>query len=575
MRATLLVFGAVAVLASAGCSGVPSSSRPEFVKSVGGGSPPPLPTSTPEAGADPASIVAGFLAANVNPLDAKHSTARQFLAPEQSAKWDDSTATVVDSYQVGSMNAATRTVPVSVVKIGMLTRQGVYAPVPGSPGGTASEAVTLSFVMKLVNGQWRIQVPGQGLIVRATELASSGSSAYKLRSLYFLDSAGRHLVADPRYTALTGPALAKWLLERLQEGPQQTLSNAVQKLPEQINLKAAEVTERSGVGIELPGSGQLDPDARTRLASQLANTFAQSAQPAPITITDGGRPVTYDKDHLLAAAGTLNNPPAFYILDGSLRQQNGDPVDGPLGLKTYGLTSAALALSPDGSGNFLVAGVTKAGGASTLLVGTLKGGLRKAGIPPGELTRPSWAPDQSEVWVGRGSTLYRVARAARPVAVPINLGPGSAAQIRAVRVSPDGARLVLVLAADQGPASAYVGTVARQGASVRVEALAPITPSNVDLTDIDWNDQTTLYAIGVGPSGYGVWSVQADGAAWTERNRQGLPAAPQTIAAAPGAVAWVSSNGGVFKQDGPNQTWVSPFQPLNATVVGRSPTYLE
>jgi hypothetical protein len=247
---------------------------------------------------------------------------------------------------------------------------------------------------------------------------------------------------------------------------------------------------------------------------------------------------------------------------------------GELGTGQDQLTSVALA-SRAGSKDLLVAGVSGPVTDSRLLVGTDRAGLRPTTLH-GRLSRPSWAPNLDEVWVGDGSRVYRVARGGRPTEVPVS-GPGPlTGRVRALRFSPDGSRVALVLSASGGgSAQVWVGLVVRNGAQaqVRVDSLEPISPQGIVVTDVAWNDQLKLFTIGTVPgTGEGhVYEVQVDGSLWTPRSgTEDLPGPPDSITVTQDAPAWVSVGGTVWAQSG--GSWASPN---GRTAFGTNPVYVE
>ncbi|MCL2781008.1 MAG: LpqB family beta-propeller domain-containing protein [Actinomycetia bacterium] len=580
IRVALVVLVGLA-LAATGCSNVPGSSRPQVIKSMGPAAQPPLPLITPPAGVDPATIVSQFLSLNVDTRDDKHQAAKQFLTPQAQTRWSDKTATVVSGYSVSPMDAKTRTVTVNVVKVGQLAANGIYTSVVQDQG-TGAETVPLSYAMTKVNGQWRIEQPAPGLVVRESDMSSSLATAYQLRALYFFDLSGKHLVADPRYSPLTGQALANWLLAQFIAGPRQELANAVLPLPDQVNGRAVSVVVSGALtSVEIPGASALDHDSLRRLAAQLANTFAVEISDSITQITDGGHPVAvpgvgaaFTVSDFAPAQGSLSGPPVWFlngqgvIVDGD----TGLAVEGPLGEQPIGLTSIAVGRNGS-SEDYRVAGTVGPADGARLLVGTFATGLRDSGLPPGPLGRPAWLSEAGEVWVGDGPYLIRVPSDEPPVTVPLTMPVGEVTAIKAVRFSADGVRVALVLAAG-GSSMCYVGVIERGGSSVRVDNLVPVTPASVTVTDVDWNDVTTLYVAGDGPGAFSVWQVQSDGSAWTDRQAGGLPATPDSITVAWQAPAWVSADGWVYTQS--RASWQSPpFQPENIQVRGASPAYLK
>ncbi len=91
-------------------------------------------------------------------------------------------------------------------------------------------------------------------------------------------------------------------------------------------------------------------------------------------------------------------------------------------------------------------------------------------------------------------------------------------QIRSVAFSPDGVRIALIIKAADGSSQLWIGTIVRTADGASVESLEPITPVGLNLTDVAWNDASTLYTIGMDSTragSYGIWSVQVDGSSLT------------------------------------------------------------
>jgi hypothetical protein len=401
-----------------------------------------------------------------------------------------------------------------------------------------------------------------------------------MHPLYYFDLGQKHLVPDPRYSPLADQSLATWLLDQLLSQPRLELQQAVLTIPDAVNAKNATVTIDAASQlyvVELPGSSRLDSNSRRRLAAQVASTFNN----ALVTITDNHREVSvpgitgpFAETDFQSAFGVIHDRPAFYVNDaGVVLDQTGKVLEGPLGHRSYDLTSISLAGNPAAS-DLRAAGVAGSTGRSTLLIGSRKAGLRNVGLAAGPMSRPAWAPGLSEVWLGYGANLMRVPTSGAPSQVTITGRGNLTGPITAVRFSPDGTRIALVIGGPGGVAQCAVGTVERNGSNARIDSLVLVTPSDMTVTDAAWNDGTTLYVTGrTDPSDYGVWSVESDGSAFSKRPSSNLPATPESIAAASGELPWVASGGGVFIQR--SDHWTAPFGVLDATVRGRSPIYLE
>jgi Lipoprotein LpqB beta-propeller domain/Sporulation and spore germination len=564
---------AAAALGLAGCAAVPRSSDPQVVGPVAAGPPTAAPTISPQPGADPRGIVTGFLNANASE-DRNHAAARLFLTPDARNRWSDTTVTILDTTQVSVFDPARSSITVTGRRIGTIDSSGIYSPAL-TGDGRGGDRATFEFGITVAGGEWRIDQLKDGLVL---SLAQFGS--FQQRPIYFFDLAERHLVPDPRYTPLPDSnqaGLATWLIGQVAAGARPELQSAVRtELPAQTDPRSVTVTVGDVVTITLPGAAQLDPTTRNRLAEQLAQTLQAVTGSEPIQIVDAGKPL-----QIPAVAGTQFSsadfantvapsvPPLYYIRKGKVLTATGAPVPGPLGAGTYALTSVALA--PDGIKDTRVAG-TSGTDPVRLLTGTRLTGLRPTAVQ-GQLSRPTWAPDLDEVWIGNGQSILRV-NDGRVTGVPVTTTTGKlVGQVIALRFSPEGSRIAVVLAAPEGTVQLWIGSVIRSSGQVQVDNLEAITPIGVLLTDVAWNDELKLFVTGRYTTGEAsVFEVQVDGSLWTPRAITGLPEAPDSITVAANVPAWVSAGGTVWTQRG--SSWISPSAAANETD-GTKPVYLE
>jgi hypothetical protein len=574
MRAPWLIV-AMAITASVvtSCSGVPSSSSPQVVRSIPNGvAPSPANTITPAPGSDPYTIVTDFLHANVG-SDTNHTAARAFLTADARSNWTVTTLTVVNSVQVSLPDPTTNTVTVTAVPIGSVDQRGVYTPSLQGDGSTGTP-VPYSFGMQKVNGQWRIAKLASGLIVSRADFQQQ----YVARKIYFLDSAQRKVVPDLRYSALTGQPLCTWLLDQLLNGPPSELGAAVSSdLPAQTTKAGATCAGRTVV-VDLPGISQSSGQTLQRLAAQLAFTFDIESEPL-VSIVDGTRAVIvpgisgpFTSASFVTFASDGVPPALFYLHSGGVVDETGTPVSGPIGNTKNNLTSVALAPGSAATGNLVAGTAPVRAGVSQLVVGTTGSGLQPAPVQ-GALSRPTFAPGTSEVWVASGASLVRVTgTTATPVAM--SGASGTVGAIKALAFSSDGVRLALVIASSDGTSEIWVGAVVRSGQDVRVDGLTQVTPPSLVLTDVAWNNPTTLYTVGyVGsPASFGIWSVQSDGSLLNARSTSNLPATPDAIAAAPDVSPWVSAGQAIWVQR--QNSW-SPPGAQAETTYGTAPTYLQ
>ncbi len=578
-----------AALVLAGCTTIPDNSTPQVVQPV---YVQPADTSVggPTPGADPRSIVQGFLTANAD-TDPNHTTAKAYLTRVGRGRWSDQTATVLDRPIVGTVVFGKHragvapdsgTITVSGFEAGTLDETGTYKPfLRGNGSGSGGGQLRQMFGLTKVDGEWRINTPPATLLVTTAQF-----QAFAQYAVYFFDASEQDLVPTPRYTQRSDPqVVVPWLVQQqLADQPPDQLNTAFPP-GSASNVKVTVPPDPSDpsqpIVIEIPGASALDGASLDRLASQIGATLKQVPQVDRIRITDGGKPV-----RIPSARGTVFSATAvadryqpvtpnnqlFFVHSGAVYQGSGRRIPGKAGLGAYGLTSVAVTQAS--SGALEVAGVRGPANDETLDIPSphLAGSLVQTAVH-GELSRPSWAPGRREVWIGNGSNLVRVTGPKSVQSVPLNVPQGKATgQVVAVRISPDGGRVALVLKTGDS-SQVYVGTIVRNGNQVSVDNLQPISPQAVNITDVAWNDQFTMFATG-GDTIIGgedqVYEVQCDGSDWTQRGNFELPGSPTSVTAASGSEVVVSSRGSIYQQQG--ASWSAL---LNGESLGTNPVYLE
>lgn len=589
MRRQLLAVAAVAALALSGCTEIPMSSAPEVVGSQGLGV-QVLPPNPPTPGETPLFIVSDFLTGNAD-SDPNHAGARQYLTASESTRWSDDRVTVVGSYHVGTTSRVD-VINVDAPVLGTVDATGIFTPVlTGDGTGRAQEFKFQTKQVKVAKyrgPQWRIDKLLPGLIITSTRFQQQ----FQQRSIYFYDATEQHLVPDPRYTSLVDPiSLANWLLRTVAAGPRDALNAAeATELPQQTDPRRVSVQlqpdSNAPARIFIPGAAQLDTEARSHLAVQIAATLAQVAQIGTargLTIYDGDKKVaipsvgtTFSASDFAAQISPATAIPELYYVDGGggVVDQNGHPLPGKVGSGFYDLVSVALTNGPQG---LLIAGTRGTGATRTLDIGSETTPLEPVPKVTGALSRPAWAPDVHEVWIGAGSTLYRVSTRGVAHKVPMSTADGPAAgQILAVRFSPEGSRVAVVLRSTVSGSAAtsqvYVGNVVRGNDAVQVIGLTPVTAADIIVRDVTWNDGLKLYAVGRDSSTNeaGYYEVQCDGSRWSARGIGNLPDEPDTITVASGHVLAVSVGDSVWLQSG--AIWASP---RGDETDGTAPIYVE
>jgi hypothetical protein len=589
-------IGIIAALAAllagplAACSGVPQSSAPKVVRSIGGEStapPAPVPAAPP-SGADPRTIVNQFLANNVS-ADVRHTAARQYLTADAQKRWQDTSATVVDEIRASNPDPQTGDVVVNARRIGSVAPDGTYTPTLRDPASPDADEVRFAFGMARPDGQWRIDQLPNGLVIAQADFEAS----YSQFPLYFFDSTEQVLVADLRYTATTGQSLAAFLLAELIGGPRGELSALVNELPDQPTTSNPSITLGSVTDIDLVSVKQLPAATLSKLAIQLAFTLSSRPGDKPVQHTGIGelRLVESGVPVVVPSAGatfsTLDfpafrpsgavDPDVLFIRDGAIASSASDgPADPLPGGEGLALTSVAQDRGDEGA---LAAVGTGPAGDQLYLGADAQSLAPVAGVAGARLTRPTWAAAWGEVWISDGARLWRVGSDGAAVEAAVSARSGSVSgAVVSLRMSRDGGRLALIY--DMAGARAlWIGAVVRSGADARVEQLTQITPAIGRLDDVAWSDEGALVVAGQQDSGdYGIWTVRVDGSLLAQKTTAGLPppgdARPLTVTAAPRHFAWLSVADSLWELSG--ASWSAAMAGpagSSASTPGSSPAY--
>lgn len=578
-RLSVLVAAAIVL---AGCTDVPSGGSPQTIgpaaEGVGSSDAPsgPYPSSARD-------VVSAFIAANGT---GSITASKRYLTPELQRSWHPTATTILRDISIGTYRTGH---PITVFgrQVGSLDASGAF--LPNLHGTGASQPVQPpAYRIKFVDGAYKISsLPPRnvGLVVSEEQFTSNFSP----RTLYFYDLANRYLIPDLRYSAISDPnRLATWLVSQLITGPQANVASAVGTagLPIGTVSRPAAVHIGSLVDVDIPGAAQLGSTERDRLAAQISETLAGALASAPITISDDHRPIDIPAANGTQFTSSLFDdsveppepaPEIYYLRNGAVVDSSGTPLSGSgvNGVREL-LVSVALTEPAEAGAtqDLSVAATAVLGKDLRLYVGTQLAPLVKTSVH-GNLSRPAWAPDRNEVWIGDGTKLLRVVVDdtgihVDPVTLPLQV---QGERVLAVRLSSEGSRIALVMRGESD--QVWVGPIVRTSRSVSIDGkLAAISPVGVDVTDVAWNDPVKLFAVGAIKRGDEPrqFEMYVDGSGWTMRQTTGMPPdTPDSIAAATGALAWASVDGTVWRQPNSFQ-WSSPG---TGQTKGTAPVYLE
>ena len=478
MKRRLIPLALAACLALAGCTSLPTSSAPApFDVSAKDGSGIQFSAEGPSADADAATLVNDFLLACAAGPQDDYATARLFLSAASARSWQPETEILVydtdtaPSVTAGSETATQVDVTVAVLGVASVDAFGVLTRV-------AASTVSRTFTLVREEGQWRISNPENMVLMSRASFTAS----FSLANLYFPTAEGGDLVADPRW--YPSRRLASHLLAGLVEGPRQSLAPVTANaIPPGTTVPSQGLDVADGVArVELNAVMPSSESARTTLAWELVRTLTQVADVSRVNASLSGDvldmqaipvPPTYSLDTLVGA--------------------------GPGGVGLVSSSSVTELTTVTDASNPTVSPVDSSlvAWSGTDGVYAQRGGTTVAFLPGQAPLGPSvdrfgwvWGPaTASSVSVGGGVD----------GAFSVSVESESAGQIRAVRISPDGTRALVLRGSD---ASAWVGVVERgaSGRPLAIRSLEEIPLEHGSVVDVSWTTSTGL-ALVVRPTG--------------------------------------------------------------------------
>lgn len=478
MNRRLMPLALAACLALAGCTSLPTSSAPApFDVSAKDGSGIQFSAEGPSADADAATLVNDFLLACAAGPQDDYATARLFLSAASARSWQPETEILVydtdtaPSVTAGSETATQVDVTVAVLGVASVDASGVLTRV-------AASTVSRTFTLVREEGQWRINNPENMVLMSRASFTAS----FSLANLYFPTAEGGDLVADPRW--YPSRRLASHLLAGLVEGPRQSLAPVTANaIPPGTTVPSQGLDVADGVArVELNAVMPSSESARTTLAWELVRTLTQVADVLRVNASLSGDvldmqaipvPPTYSLDTLVGAGpGGIGLVSSSSVTELAAVTDASNPTVSPV-------DSSLVAWSgSDG-------------------VYAQRGGTTVAFLPGHAPLGPSvdrfgwvWGPaTASSVSLGGGVD----------GAFSVSVESESAGQIRAVRISPDGTRALVLRGSD---ASAWVGIVERgaSGRPLAIRSLEEIPLEHGSVVDVSWTTSTGL-ALVVRPTG--------------------------------------------------------------------------
>ena len=470
MKRRLMPLALAACLALAGCTSLPTSSAPApFDVSAKDGSGIQFSAEGPSSDADAATLVNDFLLACAAGPQDDYATARLFLSAASARSWQPETEILVydtdtaPSVTAGSETATQVDVTVAVLGVASVDAFGVLTRV-------AASTVSRTFTLVREEGQWRINNPENMVLMSRASFTAS----FSLANLYFPTAEGGDLVADPRW--YPSRRLASHLLAGLVEGPRQSLAPVTANaIPAGTTVPSQGLDVTDGVArVELNAVMPSSESARTTLAWELVRTLTQVADVSRVNASLSGDvldmqaipvPPTYSLDTLVGAG------------------------PGGVGLVSSSSVTELAAVTDASNPTLSPVDSSLVAWSGTDGVYAQRGGTTVAFLPGQAPLGPSvdrfgwvWGPATvSSVSVGGGVD----------GAFSVSVESESAGQIRAVRISPDGTRALVLRGSD---ATAWVGVVERgaSGRPLAIRSLEEIPLEHGSVVDASWTTPTGL-----------------------------------------------------------------------------------
>ncbi len=525
MKRSILAFLIALSLLISGCASLPTSGSVEKVGEQGGlpgdtsidvAPAPPVPGGSPEV------ILAGFLAATSAATADGYDVARLYLTPAAGTNWDPNAGlTIFDSEghpPVVTQNSAVLSAPV----VGRLSPDGHYA-------AGLERDFTHNFAMIEINGEWRIDNPGVGVLISRYAFERT----YRATPVHFLDRTGTRTVIENVY--LPARSLSpRAAVQALLRGPSPWLRPAVLTvIPAEARSTAASVAV-SGDGVAEVSLGSLittlSDDQRVQLAAQVLWTLASFPTVRGMRIVVNGEtfPIRgQDADGVLRFASFQNyrpptgtTPISLAVIDGVVMElptqpaTSPKPLEGPFGSTAWGGQIGDLAASPDGAEIAVVsADRTQLISGSARVPGQVRVRLTEQGMTRPQIDRNG----MTWVFINEGGqpVLLRLAADGKLTRTPVPELAGST--VTAFNVSPDLTRLAVVT---QTGDTTRAGLLRVRGGEQQVVdgwIPAPLTTARgemVGIRDVGWVNDSRLLILAAtrDDAHYSVYTSDLDGA---------------------------------------------------------------
>lgn len=441
----------------------------------------------PIEGADQEAIVRGFIRAATSSAN-DYEIAREFLAPGYASEWDPDEQVFVDEGTQSYRSTGDQSGELLVSGLATVDRAGTLTPLPTGQG---SGETVMSFQFERVAGEWRISYAPNGVILDKINFPL----VWTYRSLYFLTPDNR-LVAETRWY-LNRETLRTRIVGGLLGGPSDADAAALRSaFPAGTSLASDTVPVNDGVAHIEFSAELLEGDADTlelvhaQVAASLQSVQGVTGFEIAVNgnVVDAGQVETPDT-HVRSSENLVTT----LVRGGELGTLVGGEIEPlpKLGERILALRPDAVALGenrtsaavlhPDPDGGSAVSWVS----ANDIVTVDTRSGLAEPGLDRFGYVWSYASSDRNEIIVRRPSEdAERLKLPALTDRAPV-----------AVRVSPGGNRLALLVAGDGGTSEVYSVAIVRDAAS-RPVGLGTVAALEMVVlgtpVDLDWVDEMRL-----------------------------------------------------------------------------------
>lgn len=428
---------------------------------------------SPEQGASPQEIVSGFLVAGTGPQN-DYAVAREYLAEGFATRWRPDTQTLirvgVPIYQSAGEN-------LQVVDITL----GARVDENGKYEDLEPDQLSLRFQLAQEDGEWRI-TSAPNLTVVTLPVFSVVFSAYPI---YFLDTNSTQLVPDLRWFP-SRASTATRLVNALLSGPTQWLKDTVvSAIPTGTALTVNAVRIVDGVARVDFDANALEANARQRglLLSQLRSTLLQLPGVLDVDVSVNNSSQEIEPASIPSPLG----PTTTFAL-------TADEV-----LRLSGSEAGVVSGTNDAVADILPSTLASVGNGSSLALVGESGLFRLSKQGLGYSQRQISDAKYQEIEFDRDGNLWAYDSDAASITVfdstdsPRFLETGLDGTLIAAAVAPEGARLAVMVAGQDGVAAHVLGVQRdSNGRPFRLQGGLEFQPLLGDAISVSWQGLTSL-----------------------------------------------------------------------------------